>query len=265
MKNLGIITDLYAAPLFQSLKEKPETVKLITDSELQISKMLREEELDAAFLSAITFARDHDIYSIVPNVCIASEGNSNVICLYFKEGLKEIKTIATDLLNVSEMVLARLVLTEKYFVTPTFIPTKANIDEMLLKADAALIVGDYNLELLDHKNKLDLVDEWSDLTELPYVHGLWISQKEKLSQDDIGILKASADYGSTHLSEIASHYPQRNKEEFVESLSAFSYKLDEKAKNGLTEFIRMAYFHEIIEDLPDLDPDNDTTVELPKN
>ncbi|MDI6803515.1 MAG: hypothetical protein QME58_06675 [Bacteroidota bacterium] len=265
MKNLGIITDLYAAPLFQSLKEKPETMNLITDSELHISKLLLEEELDAAFLSPITFARDHDIYSIVPDVCIASEGNSNVVCLYFKERLKEVKTIATDLLNVSEMVLAKLVLTEKYSTTPTFIPTKANIDEMLLKADAALIVGDYNLELLEHKNKLDLVDEWSDLTELPYIHGLWISEKEKLSKEEINILKESAEYGSAHLSEIASHYPPRNTEEVVEFLSAFSYKLNEKAKNGLTEFIRMAYYHEIIEDLPDLNAESDTTLDLAKN
>lgn len=265
MNKLGTIADLYGAPLFYHLKEKRETVNLITDSELQISKMLREEELDAAFLSPITFARDHDIYSIVPGVCIASEGNSNVICLYFKEGLREIKTIATNLLNVSEMVLAKLILIEKYSVTPTFIPTRADIDEMLHKADAALIVGDYNLELLNRKNKIDLVDEWSDLTELPYVHGLWVTEKEKLSQADIDILKASADYGSAHLNEIAINYPQRNKDEVVDYLSAFSYKLDEKAKNGLSEFIRMAYFHEIIEDLPDLDFENDTTIEIPKN
>lgn len=264
MIKLGAIADLYGAPLFHHLKEKPETVNLITDSELLISKMLREEELDAAFLSPISFARDHAIYSIVPGICIASEGNSNVVCLYFKEGLREIKTIATDLLNVSEMVLAKLILMEKYSITPTFIPTRADIDEMLLKADAALIVGDYNLELINYKTKLDLVDEWSDLTELPYVHGLWISQKEKLSQSDIDILKTSADYGSAHLSEIATRYPQRNKEELVDYFSTFSYKLDEKEKNGLIEFIRMAYFHEIIEDLPDLEIDSDTTIELPK-
>ncbi len=265
MKNLGIIADLYAAPLFQSLKEKPKTVNLITDFEFQLSKMLREGKLDAAFLSSITFARNHDIYSIVPNVCIASERFSNVVCLYFKEGLKEIKTIATDLLDVSGMVLAKLVMKEKYSTIPTFIPTKSNLDGMLLKADAALIVGDYNLELFDHKNKLDLVDEWFDLTELPYVHGLWISQKEILSQDDINILQTSADYGLTHLNEIASHLPQQNKEEVVEFLSSFSYKLDEKAKAGLTEFIRMAYFHEIIEDLPDFDFEVDTLNEFPKN
>ncbi len=265
MKKFGAIADLYALPLFHYLRQQPETVKLITDSELQISKMLREEELDAAFLSPITFARDHEIYSIVPDICIASEGISNVVGLYFKEGLNEIKTIATDLLNVSEMVLATLVLKEKYSSTPTFVPSIKNLDQMLIKADAALIVGDYNLQLLDYKNKLDLVDEWSDLTELPFVHGIWLSEKEKLSQNDINILKIAANYGSTHLSEIASQYPLQNKDQLVDFLSAFSYKLDEKSKNGLTEFIRFAYYHNIIDDLPDLDFDNDIIAELPKN
>ncbi len=253
MKNLGIIQDLYSVPLFYKLKENVDKFNLISDSQVNIARMLREDNLHAAFLSPISYAKDHPHYVLIPDLAISSEGNSNVICLYFRPNLKDIKTIATDLKNSSEMVLAKLILMEKYSFNPTFIPAENNLENMLEKADAALIIGDYNLKLSQHKNKLDLVDEWSDMMELPYVHGVWATRKNNLSNDEVNLIVKAAEYGAEHLTEIASIYYPESKDEVIEFLAAFTYKLDEYSKNGFIEFIRMAYYYNIIEDLPDFE------------
>lgn len=253
MKNLGITSDLFLTPIYHKIKEKNDRLNLVFESSFQIAKMLREEKLDAAFLSPIAYAMDHSLYSIIPEVAASSEGVSNVVCLYFNENLKEIKTIATDLINASEMVLTKLILLEKYSSNITFIASELNLDKMLQKADAALIVGDYNRKFLSQKNKLDLVDEWSDMMELPYVHGIWTTRKDKLSKDDMKLLIDSAQYGSNHLTEVASNYNPDDTESIVDFLTLFSYKMDEKVKTGLIEFIRMAYYYDIIKDLPDFE------------
>lgn len=253
MKNLGIIQELYSVPLFYKLKENVDKFNLISDSQVNIARMLREDNLHAAFLSPISYAKDHPHYVLIPDLAVSSEGNSNVICLYFNPNLKEIKTVATDLKNSSEMVLAKLVLMEKYSFNPTFIPSENNLENMLKKADTALIIGDYNLKLLQYKNKLDLVDEWSDMTELPYVHGVWATRKNNLSNDEINLIVKSAEYGAEHLTEIASVYSQEHTDELMEFFATFTYKLDENSKDGLIEFIRMAYYYNIIEDLPDFE------------
>ncbi len=265
MKNLGIIQDLYAGPLFYKLKQNLDKFNLISDSQFNIARMLREDNLHAAFLSPISYAKDHPHYILIPEVAVSSEGNSNVICLYFRQNLKEIKTIAADLQNSSEMVLAKLVLAEKYSFSPTFVLAENDLENMLKKADAALIVGDYNLQLLQYQNKLDLVDEWSDMMELPYVHGIWATRENNLTSDEVNLIISSANYGAEHLTEISSIYSPKNSNEVIEFLSAFTYKLDENSKNGLIEFVRMAYYYNVIEDLPDFDFLHNNNIDPSKN
>ncbi len=253
MKKLGIIDSFYAEPLFHGLKDRNDTFDLITGSPIQISKMLREKKLDAAFLSPIDYTKGYEEYTIVRDVCVASEGTSRTISLYFNEGLHNISTIATDLTTISEMVLAKIVMIEKYSTVPQFIATTGDMNEMLKKADAALIVGNPNLELHPNYNKkIDLVDEWTDITELPYVHGIWVTNEGQLLKSEVDILIKAAHFGASHLSEIANLQSQFQHQDLVEYLSAFSYVLDEINEASLVEFIRMTYYHEIIEDHPDI-------------
>ncbi len=253
MKYLGIIPDVFALPLFFKLKEKEEHFSLISDSQVNISKMLREEKLHAAFLSPISYAKDHLNYVLIPQLAVSSEGNSNTVCLYFQENLREIKTIATDLKNFSEMVLAKLVLMEKYSFNPTFVYSDEPLDKMLEKFDSALIVGDDNLQLTNYQNKLDLVDEWSDMMELPYVHGFWVTRKNNLTDEEIRLIINLGVSGSANLSEASLNCPQDKTKECLDFLMNFSYQLDDNVKHGLIEFIRMAYYHDILQDLPDFE------------
>lgn len=253
MKKLGIIANLLAVPIYYKLKESTDTFELIANSNPENIKLLREDKLDAAFLSPVEYARHSNLFSIIPNIAVSSEGFSKTISLFFKEGLKEIKSIATDLKNPSEMVLVKIVMLEKYDINPQFIPQTGSLNDMLEQADSALIIGDPNLSSLkEYQNKLDLVDEWYDITELPYVHGFWISREGKLTQGEIELIQKSASYGATHLTEIASLFRDYQTDELVEYLSAFNYEFNSRTESGLSEYLRMAYYHHIIDDLPEI-------------
>ena len=252
-KRLGIIPHLYAQPLFHKLIQsaKNEThsgdsnhrpFTIVTDVSAALAVKLRQQQLDGAFLSPIDYAKEHSTYSVVPNVGVVSEGDSGVIELYFNENLRDLRTIAVDATSTSEIVLAHIVLKEKYNITQTIVPTPASPHDASKKADAVLLVGDAALSMEGHTNKIDLVDEWTDMTELPFVHGIWAARENALSSTE---LQQIID-GRNGMSDFPFDASQ------LGYLEEFDYNLKEEALFSLNEFFRMAYYHGIVKDIPDV-------------
>ena len=196
-------------------------------------------------MSPIDYAKDYSMYRIVPEVAAISEGESGAIMLFFNENLARINTLAVHPENVSEIVLASIVLSEKFDIKPKIIPIIQGIEAGLQQADAFLAVGDEAHNSKDRTNKMDLVDEWKDITDLPYVHGVWVAREDALTKEEI---KSLIEMGKNS----ASMLNENSAVESQDSLMQFRYDLDENASSSLTEFFRMAYYHGILKDLPDV-------------
>jgi chorismate dehydratase len=259
----GIPRYLCTKPLTYGLEQGPQKVGLFTDLSSQNALRLKSRKLDAALLSPIDYARNSDEYLVVPNICVSSTGNHTML-LHFREGLRKINTIATDIGLTSELVLAKILLVEKYNTNPQFIPiapTKslasgADATAMLAKADAALLVGGASLfASLDTKCTIDLVTEWNDLTGLPYVHAIWLSHRDSLTPTMAHLLKQSCDEGIRHLHDIASaasREGQGTPEECETYLASFNFSLDEETVESLSEFYRYAFYHGILGEVPEI-------------
>ncbi len=237
-KNLGIISQSYAQPLFNGLRQRDDLFHLIEDLPTQLAIKLREKKLDGAFLSPIDYAKDYSMYRIIPEVGVVSQCESNTIYLFFRENIRKLETLAVDPNFSSEIVLASIVLSEKFGIKPKLIPFIKNITDALQKVDALLVVGDEAIKLKENKNKIDLVDEWDDITELPFVHGIWVSRENTLNEEEKKILISAG-------SEIVI----KNTPAVYKNVS---YQLDDFAIEALTEFFRMAYYHGILKDIPDV-------------
>ncbi|MBU1299759.1 MAG: hypothetical protein KKF20_06980 [Bacteroidetes bacterium] len=48
------------------------------------------------------------------------------------------------------------------------------------------------------------MNKWSDITELSYVHGIWVTRKNQLSKSEVDDLIQSARFSASHLTEIAA-------------------------------------------------------------
>lgn len=241
-KRLGIIRHQYAQPLFNCLhrfgSESSANYELVQDIPAQLIVKLLQDELDGVFISPIDYAKHYSQLRIVPNVCTASNGESGAIELHFHEDLKNLSTIAINPESSSEIVLARLLLEEKYDLSPQFVPMFDSVQTGLQKADAVLLVGNDCEQWKVHTNKLDLADEWFDLTELPYVHGFWALKDGALQKDDILRLQ------DVKIEDI--HF-DNEKMDF-----AFSYDFNDAAIQGLTEYYKMAYYYGVLKDIPNL-------------
>lgn len=246
-KRLGIVPHLYPQPLFGGLKEK-ETVAanrfaLIEDHFAQLALQLHQGNLDGAFLSPVEYASEYPLSNIVPDVGVVSEGESESVVILFNEHLENLRSISVDPAFPSEIVLASIVMKEKYDIVPQFVPTTSSIDEALRKTDAVLAVDRIAIAVRQQRNKIDLVEEWFDLTEMPFVHGVWVAREKALTIDEIKALISAAQPVET--------LPGLSADE-KEYLLNFRYTLDKEAIASLNEFFRMAYYHGILRDIPDV-------------
>jgi len=244
-KRVGIPPEAFALPLAVPLKDRQDNLFTVTEqSPAELAIALRKHQLDGALLSPIDYAKDYAMYRIVPGVGIASSGESQTVLLVFHESLRDITTIAVDPHFTSEIVLASIILSERYDSHPKIVPFSGTVETMMQSADCALVVGNAAFRFSDHSTKIDLVDEWSDMTELPFVHGIWVSREQDLTVREMEALKY-------HLP------PEKLPEEEIRSFdpsyfASFQYNLNGEAVAGISEFFRMAYFHGILNDITDV-------------
>jgi len=261
---IGVSEASYLRPLWYGLRNSEGDLDLRVDipAQLPIELQQRIGNLRCAFLSPIDYARHGGDYCIVPGVAVSSVNCSNTIQLFINPDVRDIEKIAVDIRVTSEIILAKIILAEKYPNREAskrplqFLPMLPNRGEMLRIADAALIVNLYPVEKVEEEPfALDLVEEWNDMTGLPYVHGCWVGHDEENLGGVVRELLRSKERGLTHLDQIADTIAvERNlSRQFASQyLSTFSYEFGELEQESMTEFMKYAYFHSILPDVPDL-------------
>ena len=133
-----------------------------------------------------------------------------------------------------------------------------DIDKMLEKADAALIIADNALELYDdYPNRFDLAEEWYDMTGLPFVFAFIAGYQDVIEEHDTAIIKQSLAYGLSNLNEISSAWGKTHPKfgvnfykKYLEENIGFNFGEEEKA--GLNTFYDYAFLRNEIEYFPEL-------------
>jgi chorismate dehydratase len=253
---VGALRELFTQPLYQTLKSSSEFPgELLFNTPSEHIDALMSKILDVAFAAPVDFAQNSSGMILYPGLGVYSTGYSNVARLYLKKNLPAIKKLAVGNVTTTDVVLTRIILGEKYESEPTIVPVIGSIDEMLAKADCALISGDTLLRLQTDHPFIDIVDEWSDITELPFVHTICMARSETFSKEINTLLYSSQNAGKNSLDSIANGLAAETKlsaDLLQNYLSHFSYGFDELSKASLEEFFRMAFYYGMLADVPEI-------------
>lgn len=179
----------------------------------------------------------------LPDVGIAGEGPVRSILLLTRVHPARIRTLAADTSSRTSVMLARIILAERFGCTPAVLPAAPDPVQMMQGADAALIIGDPALRL-DVASMpwevLDLGAEWTSLTGLPMVFAVWASRAGVFTREIRDIFLRSCRYGLAHLEQIVSWqepvygFPREVAREY---LSRFiRYELGPREREGLSLF-----------------------------
>jgi chorismate dehydratase len=220
------------------------------------TERLLNDECDAALIGPIEYARNSSDFSLYPSIGVSSRGESRTSVLCVNRNIRSIASVAVGAVSSSDIVLAKIILSEKFEQDIVIVPVIGSVQQMLLKADAALLIGNALLISQWEGPTLDLVDEWTDMTGMPFVHLLCAARKEKYKKEIGSLLLSSQESGAASLPVIAA---QQSKElpypvEAMErQLEGYVYGFDDEAREALGEFFRYAFYLGILPDVPEIE------------
>ena len=201
---LGAVSYLNTKPLVYGLDAHPDQFDVRFDVPAKCAELLHEGQVDLGLIPAIEYLRGK--YAIVPDISIASDGEVATVAVFTRKPISDVKTLALDLSSRTSVALTRVLCAKKWKIAPTFTPAEPDLEAMLRRADAALVIGDpcFNIDPKKHNvTKIDLGAEWKALTGLPFVYAMWVGRPGAVSPEHRRALQAARDRGLANLPAIA--------------------------------------------------------------
>jgi len=255
MKRLRIsaISYLNTAPLMWDFEhgDAASTFDISYTIPSQCAASLRAGSAEIGIIPAAAYTTIPGLV-ILPGVAIASRRAVRSILLVSKVPLEQICTVALDTSSLTSVALTKVLFAKWWGGGKTFTPMTPDIDQMLLRHDAGLVIGDPALQI-DRSRYItyDLAKEWIRLTGKPFVFAFWAVRPEALRNasmdlDLAKIFQDSRDHGlaPANLERIAAEWaprlhlsPAEVKSYLTENIH---YYLDPECLEGLQLFCRYA-------------------------
>ena len=195
---------------------------------------------------------------ILPGCTIASKGRVRSLLLVRRAGqsISSLRNVAADTASRTTIAHARIILAKWGNPSVPFVPLAADLDAMLDRADAAILIGDPALLALEERaNRFertgeeliyhDLAEEWRALTGLPFVSAVWGMASgsrvdDRIAEDFI----QSRDHGIKNIDALAAEWSSQLpiSEQTIRTYlsSNIHYVLDEECVEAMRVFFRMA-------------------------
>ncbi|WP_348260669.1 menaquinone biosynthesis protein [Telmatobacter sp. DSM 110680] len=195
---------------------------------------------------------------ILPGCTIASKDKVRSLLLVRRatQPLADLRSVAADTASRTTIAYSRILFHKWRNPDVPFLPMTADLDAMLDRADAAILIGDPALMALEERaNRFertgeelvyhDLAHEWKNLTGLPFVSAVWATTpgsplSERVAEDFIH----SRDHGLENIDALvkqwSSQLPLSEGTIRTYLTTNIHYVLDEECIEGMRGFFRMA-------------------------
>ena len=200
---LGAVSYLNTKPLVYGLEADAGFVVRF-DVPSRCAALLHAGDVDLGLIPAIEYLRGD--YAMVPDVSIASDGPVATVAVFARTPIDRVKRLALDVSSKTSVALTRILCARHWGIAPAFVPAEPDLEAMLARADAALVIGDPAFAIdpaADEVRKIDLGEEWKAMTGLPFVYAMWTGRPDAASSAQCRALQEARDRGLAHLDEIA--------------------------------------------------------------
>lgn len=249
---LSAISYLNTAPLMWDFEHSASSDHLDISYTIpsQCARELQNATADIGIIPSAAYASIPGL-SIIPGVAIASKQAVRSILLVSPKQMDDIQTVALDSSSLTSAALARVLFEKHWGGSRKFSSASPDLDTMLAKNDAALLIGDPALQIdRSRYHTWDLADDWLRFTGKPFVFAFWAVRDAaaKLSRLDLPkIFQKSRDHGleAANLQEITETWSKKLNLPVPELHSYLTrnifYYLDESCLEGLRLFYRYAH------------------------
>jgi chorismate dehydratase len=205
---IGAVGYLNARPLTWALDRSPDRWQVRYDLPSVCAALLHRGETDLGLIPSIEYLQSPE-YRFVPGVGIGSRGPIASVALYSRVPVDEIRTIALDTSSRTSVSLIKVLCHHRFRIAPTFVPHGPDLAGMTRTNDAGLLIGDPAFDA-NHAAlglaKIDLGQEWSAMTGLPFIYAAWTGRPGAVSPGDVVALQDAQAEGVASRLAIAAEY-----------------------------------------------------------
>ncbi len=171
---VGAVNYLNTKPLICDLEQLAPEVDLVLDVPSRLADLLAAGELDVGLIPVIEYFRA-GVYSIVPDIAIATRGPVLSVTLFSRVPWPQIRRVALDAGSRTSAALTQILLRKRYGASAEVVPMPLDGAAEEADADAVLLIGDRAMRacLPGFAHAFDLGQEWFDWTGLPFVYAVW--------------------------------------------------------------------------------------------
>lgn len=250
---LSLVHYLNSAPLGWAFMHGPfrGMYEVVPSSPANCADQLSSGEVDIGLIPSIEYQLIENL-QIIPDVSISSLQEVRSILLIRPKKRLAIRSVALDTSSRTSAALVRVLLESKLGIHPKFVPCPPDLDEMLKRCDAALLIGDAALKVsLDSYDTKDLAAEWVGWQRKPFVCAFWACRPEAATSPDLhSVFLEAKNWGLKRRNEISRVYaeslslPASFLEEYL--IHNIDYEMGPEHLDGLKKFYQLAYQQKLV-------------------
>jgi len=255
---VGHIQFLNCLPIYWGLMRSGALldVDLHKDTPDRLNSALVAGDLDIGPISLVEYLRHAEGLLLLPDLAVGSDGPVQSVNLVSTVPLADLdgRRVALGSTSRTGVLLARMLLESRHGVQPEYFRCPPDLTEMLLEADAGVLIGDAALRArFDAPSRglhvTDLGEAWRDWTGLPMVFAVWAVRREfaaahpGLVKDVHEAFLASRALCLSELDEVAraaARWEPFSEQTLADYFRALDFALGERQVSGLREFARLA-------------------------
>lgn len=242
---VGKVSFVNCDPLYHGLSNKWE---VLAAPPAWLTTHLLKNDCLVAPIPAADYALHQEELILLPEIGIASNGPVGSVLLFSDFPIEEIESVALPTDSSTSLKLLSFIL-DKKDCHPEYIEMGPDLDVMIERCDAALLIGDRALdEAVRHPNRvlMDLGSEWKNLTGLPMVFGVFAARRDspiealRVLQAELCRLGAKFKEDENHRQEVMRAISERSGFELPRIMAYFDEVtniLDSTFILGLEKFI----------------------------
>jgi chorismate dehydratase len=264
---VGHIDFLNCLPLYHGLVRYGAVLDMALHrgTPTELNRMLLAGDLDISPISSVEYLRNASDLLLLPDLTVAADGPVGSIALASRVPAEELggRTVALTHTSATSQALTRIILQERYGVSPRYVERPPDLWRMLDVADAGLLIGDPALRVLWQRpaglHVYDLGEEWTAHTGHAMVFAVWAVQREyaarfpELVAAVLDGFRHSLRYSLDHVDEIAAaaaRWEAFPAEVLASYFRTLRFELTDRFRQGLAEFARRAVAHGLLNEAP---------------
>ena len=251
---LAASTYLNSAPLIWSFLNGSRRghVDFVDAVPARCAELLSRNEVEGALVPVIEYQRIPD-GSLVPDVCVGSQKEVLSVVLVSKDTeLEQIRSVALDESSRTSATLVKVIFREFLDHEPAWTVRTPNLEEMLERNDAALIIGDPGMTFQRAGLKVwDMAALWRKYTGLGFVFAMWMVRDEAVERARMVDFAAARDEGVAQVEHIVAEYKDKipmSLQDLRKYLTEnIVFRVDESMERGLRLYYELAAKQGLIE------------------